>query len=304
MNAFGRSWALFKSTWGVMMADKEMVTFPLLAGLVTIVTSLTIFGLGFAAMATNPALAESVSTAAQSLDSGEAPPMTVVLFILLLFVYYLIMAFIANYFMTALAGAALIRFEGGDPSFGDGIRIANSRLGAIFGYSAIAATVGVLLSLLRNRGGEGGNSGGRILSALGGTAWNIATFLVVPVLAAQKTSPINAIKQSASLLRRTWGEQLVGAGGIGFVFGIAAVLAIIVFGALFFFVASITDSGAAMMAVFVLAVIVLALLAVINNTLGGIYRTAVYHYADTGEVAQQYAPELISGAFKPKGSPA
>ena len=54
----------------------------------------------------------------------------------------------------------------------------------------------------------------------------------------------------------------------------------------------------------VLAVIVVALLAVINSTLGGIYRAAVYHYAETGEVAQQYTPELIATAFKAKGSPA
>ena len=304
MGAFSRSWSLFISTWRVLMADKELLVFPFLAALVTLVTSVTIFGLGMAAIAMNPALAETVSNAAQSMDNGDASPATTAAFIVLLFVYYLVMAFIANYFMTGLAGAALVRFEGGDPTFGDGVRIANSRLGVIFGFSAIAATVGVLLSLLRNRGGEGGNTGGRILAALGGTAWNIATFLVIPVIAAQKINPIDAIKRSAAMLRHTWGEQLVGATGIGFIFGILIVLAIVLFGALTVMLGSATGSVTAVIVMIVLAVIVVALLAVINSTLGGIYRAAVYHYAETGEVAQQYTPELIATAFKAKGSPA
>jgi hypothetical protein len=304
MGAFSRSWSLFKSTWQVLMADKELMVFPFLAGLVALVTSVTIFGVGFAVLSMNPALADSLANAAQSMDNGDASPVTTVGFILLLFVYYLIMAFIANYFMTGLAGAALMRFEGGDPTFGDGIRIANSRLGVIFGFSAVAATVGVLLSLLRNRNSDGGNATGRILAALGGTAWNIATFLVIPVIAAQTINPIDAIKKSASMLRHTWGEQLVGATGIGFIFGIVTLLVVVLFGGLTVLAASATGSMALSITVIVLGIIVVALLAVINNTLGSIYKAAVYHYAETGEVAKQYTPELISTAFRAKGSPA
>src|SRR5215212_10751368 len=61
---------------------------------------------------------------------------------------------------------------------------------------------------------------GRIVISLIGFAWNIATYLVVPVLAAEDIGPIDAVKRSTQLLKRTWGEQLVGNAGVGAVFGL------------------------------------------------------------------------------------
>ena len=61
---------------------------------------------------------------------------------------------------------------------------------------------------------------GGLLVAWIGVGWAIATFLVVPVLAARDIGPIEAIKESASLLRRTWGENLIGQAGLGLAFGL------------------------------------------------------------------------------------
>ena len=73
-----------------------------------------------------------------------------------------------------------------------------------------------MLQLLRERGGIAG----AIVAALGGMAWNIITFLVVPVLVVEGVGPIGAIKRSAGLLKKTWGEQVIGSAGIGLVFGL------------------------------------------------------------------------------------
>ncbi|MEI8241604.1 MAG: DUF6159 family protein, partial [Actinomycetota bacterium] len=78
------------------------------------------------------------------------------------------------------------------------------------------ATVGLVLQLLRERGGIAGV----ILAALGGMAWNIITFLVIPVLVVEGVGPVSAIKRSAGLLKKTWGEQIIGTAGIGLVFGL------------------------------------------------------------------------------------
>jgi hypothetical protein len=289
MNPFRRSWHLFKSTWAVLMADKELVFFPLLASIVTFVASVILLGGGIAILAASPQAQQSLAAA----DSGEGNPVTTLAFFVLLFLYYLVMSSIGTYFMTGLAGAALKRFEGGDPTFGDGMRIANSRFGSIFGFAMINATVGVLLSALRSRE----NAGGRIAASLGGAAWSITTFLVVPVIAAKGLSPIDAIKESGSLLRHTWGEQLVGSAGIGFFFGLLMLIAAVLGGFLAF---SVSGSTAAFVTVVILTIIVVATLAVVNSSLNGIYRASVYHYADSGEVAPQYEPELIESAFRPK----
>ena len=298
MNAFARSWALFKSTLSVLNADKELLWFPILATTATFVISAIVFGSVAAILLTNPAAQVFVSQAAQAAEAGNADLLQIIFFFASLFVYYLIIYFVANYFMTGLAGAALLRFDGQNPGFGDGIRIANSRLGAIFGYSIIAATVGVLLSSLRGRSGDSGSAlAGRLVAAIGEFAWGVATFLVVPVIAAKGLSPFAAIKESASLLRRTWGEQLIGASGIGLVFflimapvAFLAGVIVIVFG----------ESGAVLITTLVVAVVLLALLGVMNSTLNAIYRAALYRYAATHEVAPAFSTVLIESAFKPR----
>ena len=93
--------------------------------------------------------------------------------------FYVVEYLVIIFFNAALVSAAIIRLEGGDPTLGDGLRGAWSHIGAILGYAALAATVGLVLQLLRERAGIAGV----VLAALGGMAWNVITFLVIPVLA-------------------------------------------------------------------------------------------------------------------------
>src|SRR5690606_12092796 len=140
------------------------------------------------------------------------------------FLFYLCQYFVIFFFNTALVGAAMIRLEGGDPTVSDGLRIARERMGAILGYAAIAATVGLVLRALEERAGFLG----RIVIGLIGLAWTLATFLVVPVLVSQNVGPVEALKESVRLLKRSWGENLAGNVGIGLAFGlITAVVAIV-----------------------------------------------------------------------------
>src|SRR5438309_1955063 len=61
---------------------------------------------------------------------------------------------------------------------------------------------------------------GRIVAAVLGLMWNLATFLAVPVLVAEKLGPIATVKRSVQLLKKTWGESIVGDAAIGTVFGL------------------------------------------------------------------------------------
>src|SRR6185503_475508 len=61
-----------------------------------------------------------------------------------------------------------------------------------------------------------------------GLVWTVTTFLVVPVLAAEGVGPIEAIGRSAALLRKSWGENLIGSAGISLVISLLTVLVMIV----------------------------------------------------------------------------
>lgn len=283
-----------------MRSEPSLLWFPVMSALLVIIASVIFFGLLGALFVVNPAVQQAVIEASQSAEGEGGSPLLTILGIVVLFIYYLIVGAIATYFATAMAGAALRRLDGQDTSFGEGIKIANSRLGTILGFSAISATVGVLLSLLRNNR-QGNNPAGAILAAIGGMAWTVATFLVIPVIADRQVNAIGAIKESALLLRKTWGEQIVGSGGLGLVFGLASVIVVILTGVLAVLAIDIAGLVWTIIAVGVVALIVLA---VLNSTLSGIYKAAVYRYAAQRQVAPQFDATLIEGAFRLKGAAA
>ena len=123
--------------------------------------------------------------------------------------------------------------------------------------------------------------------------------LVVPVLVIEGVGPVEAIKRSAGLLKKTWGEQIVGNFSIGLIFVLVTVL-VILLGIPFFILAVSLESLALIIAFGVIFVLVLVFLGLINSTLTGIYVAAVYRYAAEGEASGFFNEELIQGAFRLK----
>src|SRR4029079_11875409 len=158
-----RSWMLFKASASVLAKDQELLLFPLVS-----LGALFLLLASFAA----PALGVVFL-------SGVEPKVGHAGMYALAFAFYFSQYFLIFFFNTALVGAAMMRLDGQQPTFRDGIRIATSRVGAIAGWAFIAATVAVILHAIQNRVGFVG----RIIVAILGFAWTVATYLVVPVLA-------------------------------------------------------------------------------------------------------------------------
>ena len=273
------SWRLVKASAAVLMADKELMIFPVISAIGALIVSLT-----FAFPLFLSGFFESVLGGAGQIVG-----------IVVLFIFYIVQYFVIFFCNTALVGAALIRLNGGDPTVGDGFRIALKHAPSILGYAAISATVGMILRWLSERGGWIA----RIVVSLIGFAWNIATYLVVPVLVVEEVGPVEAIKRSAGLLRKTWGEQLVGNFGIGTVFGLITFLMVILM------IPAIILAAALQNVVLIIGVIVLfvmgfILLGLVNSALSGIYAAAVYNYAANGKTGEFFDPDIIKHAFRTK----
>lgn len=280
------SWALVKASAAVLRSDKELAIFPIISAIALLMVSVAFFlplnSIGFFDGAEDPGVFEMV----------------------VVFAFYLVQYFVMIFANSALVGAALIRLRGGDPTLGDGFGIAKSHLGSILGYAAIAATVGLILNFLSRGGGSEGKVNplaliGVLASSLVGMAWSLATFLAVPVLVTEDLGPVEAIKRSSQLLKKTWGEQIVGGLSIGLVFGLLAIVTLIL-GALAFVLVSGT-SPAAGIAIVVLLVLMFLVLALISSTLSGIYSAAVYDYAVGGSFGAFFKEDLIKNAFRAKG---
>lgn len=267
-----RSFTLIKESWRVISLDREILLFPVLSG-VALLFILLSFVL--------PAL----------FLSGDRAEFSGGLLLIGLFLFYLLCYFVVIYFNTALITCARIRLTGGNPVFMDGIRNANAHLVPIFIWAMISATVGLALHLLQERAGFIG----QIIIGLIGAAWSLITYFAIPVMIFEEKGPVDAIKQSASLFRKTWGETLIGQVSIGLVFVILAVVGIVPV-----VLALMSGSFTLFLILLAIFIIYVAILMVIGSSLQGVYNTALYLYATTGNVPEAYSKELIENAFAPK----
>ena len=272
---FSRSWTLVKASAAVLRSDKELLVFPLLSGLAAMVVVATFIIPVFA-----------LKIFENGMGVGGA---------ILGFLFYLCQYFVIFFFNAALVGAAIIRLEGGDPTLADGFNAAKSRLGPILGYAAIAATVGMLLQALKNKEN---NFLVRMIGSGLGVAWTLSTFLVVPVLVQQNIGPIDAIKESVKLLKRTWGENAIGNVGLGLAFGLM-MFGVIAVGMVLAFLAA-SASGALAVTIIVITVLAAVSLGVVQSALSAIYSAALYRFATVGEAPQGFEALGLQTAFTPK----
>lgn len=299
-----RSWRLLQATWNLLQKDKELTAFPAISGFLVLVVSLVFFGIFVLFLAANPGLLRAVQESSSQSESAKNSASTVLYGVGLVwtFIYYFVMAFIINYLAAALIGAIMMRLDGKNPTIGDGFRIASEHLSAITGFSLMAATVGVIASLIRGDKTDGNIVASIIRSLLADlvqAAWNIITFLAIPVIVAENVGPIEAVKRSFALLKKTYGEQIIGGIGLSLIMGLINFVVVIVTGALATLFTSARFTPGAVVTV-VIGVIALVVISVIGATLDGIFKAAVYHYAQTGEVPGGFENDMVEGAFKPK----
>jgi len=276
---FSNSFALVKASANVLRLDKELLVFPLMSGIATILVTASFIAPIF--WAGGP----------QIFADGENASYSAYVFG---FLFYLVQYTVIFFFNAALVGAALIRLDGGDPTVSDGLAIASKRIGSIVGYAAIAATVGMVLRAISERSGLLG----KIVAGLLGMAWTLTTYLTVPILVTKNIGPIDAIKESAMIFKRTWGEQVIGNFGMGWAVGLVGIAWTALSVGVIMGMASLGMEMAiiAVVGIMVLGYIMLALFA---SALNGIYTAALYRFAMTGETGS-FDPRIMGNAFRPK----
>jgi hypothetical protein len=280
------SFELAKSSWAVLRKDKQLIIFPILSGVACFLVLLS-FALPFVF---NPQwlLALDDNAAARGF---HLPWWTWVV----LFAFYFCNYFVVAFFNAALISCALIRFNGGTPTVSDGLQAAASRMPQLLAWALVSATVGTILKVIENAS----DKAGQFITGLLGVAWTIMTYFVVPVLVVEKVGPFEAVKRSMAILRRTWGEALVGRMGIGFflfLLMLPAVALFVVGGAVF---AAVPAIG---LLVFAAAVLYLVGVAVVGAALQGIFVGALYQYAAHGEVPRGFDHGTMEQAFAPKNA--
>jgi len=277
---FRNGWALARESLRVLRNDKKLLLFPLLAGL----ASVLVLALFMASVFASGAFDENRGV--QTEATGW----------LLVFAYYCVNYLVIVFFNSALVACAMKRFRGGSPSFGYGLGKARRRLGKIAAWALFAASIGVLLQFIAERVGFIG----KIVIALLGAAWTLATYFVVPVLVVEKLGPLDAARRSAKIVKQAWGESLVSNAGIGLVSLLLTLLIIVPLGIGAIALAINLQSLAVAVAGGATLLVLIVLAALIGSALNSIALCALYLYATEGKVPQAFANTGLQHAFATK----
>jgi hypothetical protein len=264
-----QGWELTKTSWGVLRGDRSLAVFPVL-GTLTAVLLAAAFGL--------PAWA---------LFDDDQTVAGVVLAVVGIYA----LTFAAVFFNVALAAAAAQVLDGEDATVASGTAVARTRLGAIAGWAAMVTTVNVVVRGLQERTGPLGDL------LLGGiaVAWNLVTFLAVPVLALEGTGPIETLKRSARIFRERWGEQVTGQFAIGALVFLASIVP-----AGILFLVGLAVGGVAAGVLIGLAVAVMVVAAILSTALSQIFAVALYRYAVGEGATGSFTEQELAGAVRPR----
>ena len=277
---FGRSWELTKLSFGVVKQDKEMLLFPLLAG---------VFSLLYAVAMIFPTVLVNFGSGISALG-----------YVAMFFTYFGL-AFIATYFNVCVVYTTKIRFGGGDATFMDSIRFANSRLALIAQWSLVSASVGLFLRMLDQLAEKFGAVGQMIMgfvTSVLGMIWTVLTLFVVPTMVYEDVGPMDAIKRSAETLKKTWGESLVRHYGLGLIQMLFMFLGVGVAFILFTLLGGLGTAG--LVIAFVLSLTYFLGVILIFNVANNVFNTALYVYAKEGRVPGSFGRDTLENAFRAK----
>jgi Family of unknown function (DUF6159) len=284
MGRFARGLALLRSSWSVLRQDPKLLVFPMIT-MVALTLVLATFALPFLI---DHNLARGIT---DRVHGGNGR----ILAYVLTFLFYLATNFVIIFFNTALIACVMMRFRGQQPTLGDGLSAAMSRLPQICGWALVAATVGMILKMLEERV----PLLGRIVVRIVGMGWAIVTYFVTPVLAVEGLGPKAAIARSAELLKRTWGESLTGQAALGILGFLFALPGIAI---MFIGIAIGSSSHPASIVPIVLGiglgVLWFIAIAILSSAMHQIFVAGAYVYAAQGQLPAGFEPELVQGAFR------
>lgn len=282
MGKFGNTWSLMKASWEVLKKDEELLVFPVVSGICCLIV-VALFAVPV------------ITSGAWQPPAKGAPLSAQVNYYGLLFLFYLCDYFVIIFFNAAIVACAVVRMQGDNPTVGDGFRAAGARFSLIVAWALVSATVGLFFRIMEDRS----KTAGRIIAALLGIAWSLMSFLVVPILVVEKKGPITALKESAQLLKKTWGEQIIGNFSFGLVFFVLALPAIALVAIAGFF----ASSAGTLLPLFVvggIAFLYMIGLAVVNSALHAIFQTAVFLYARYDQVPPGFQEDQLMNALQRK----
>jgi len=301
MNKFERSWHLFKSSLMVIIRNKELLIFPIVISLATVVIFLFFFApavlwpTGFSYFSADHWRALSdMYFRASGHGHHQQFMLSPIAWVYVAFLYFVSM-FTATFFNVAFYNEILAALSGDQVSLSRGLKFACSRWKAILLWALFAGLIGLIIKVIEQRF----EIVGRIIAKFVGLAWSIASVFVIPVMVreTETSNPLTMLKKSAGTLTKTWGEGLIGYIGIGAVNSIVAICSMVLIAG-GCFVATQLHNFWLLGGVIACWIISMFIWSYLMNVASLVYKGALYLYAAEGIVSEPYDQESLDSAWK------
>ena len=210
---------------------------------------------------------------------------------------YFLSMFLATFFNVAFVHEIFDALDGNSVSVAEGIQFALTKVKPILMWTLFAGLIGMLIKALEERFGLFG----RWVIRTVGFAWSVASVFVIPVLVLEEHSanPLEVVRQSAGVIRKTWGEALAGYAGLqigGFLVLFSLFVAVVVSGGIGYMAQSFAPVVIGLLGWVVAAMAFSYTLGVA----GQVYLCVLYRYATKGIVPAGYTSEMLGMAWTPK----
>jgi hypothetical protein len=303
MNKFERSWMLFKSSLNVILKNKELLIFPIVTSIATVVILLFFFapaalwptGHSYFSAEHWHALAGMYFQPAKVRGHDGFGP-TPIAAAYTIFLYFVSM-FVATFFNVAFYNEILAALNGESVSLSRGLKFACSRWQAIVMWTLFAGLIGLIIKAIERRF----KIVGVIVARLLGAAWSIAAVFVIPVIVrdTETNNPLVMLKKSVGTVKQMWGEGLIGYIGIGAINSIVMLCSMVLIGGA---VAVSTQLHNFWLLGFVVAgwLVSMMIWSYLMNVAGLVYKGALYLYAAQGIVSEPYDQQMLDSAWRRK----
>lgn len=268
-------WKITKESLKVIKEDKEIIAFPIISSILIILLSISFFLLIIGAITAMPLIGES--------------PIGIIFYItFLLFIF--ISYSIAIFFKSAIITSATIRFNGKNPSFSEGIKEPLKRIHKLILWAIILGIINIILTAIRNIGKQKSKNiqtATNIGTSTIGTAWNLLSFFVIPIILFEDKSVFQSLKRSKELFIKSWGENITAQISTGAIFTILILISAI---PLIFSV--LIGNKSITIITLLIFLLCLGIILIISTSANGILTAALYHYATKNKMPQIYNKEF------------
>lgn len=276
-------WILLKHSVAVLRGNPLLLRYLGMTYAWIMLTTVIFIGIYFVIAAVLPRSADSSDSSATYIGY------------VIVFLSYLITYFIINFYAAALAANMLDIFRGQKREYDYYVGVARTKVGPIFVFSLISASVGMFLQYVAERF----RVVGWIIAYFLSTAWSLGTMFVLPIIVEEEVGAPKAIGQSFRFFKKTWGESITAKITVNFPLGLIQFGLLIPFG-LGLYGAISTQLVPLIILVLVLYVLSTIALSIVGSFANSLINTALYYYAAHQQIPAAFSAEMLNSVFIPK----